>query len=131
MTPSQSSRSSRSHWKEQWKWIMTTIERVFKQIDPKIFLQCFMEWTQLIAEIIQNGVIAIDGKTMRVSYDNVNGKKALHMVSAWFSETGITYGQVKTSEKSNEITAIPKLIALLDLTGQIVTTDAMLCKARH
>jgi predicted transposase YbfD/YdcC len=102
-----------------------TIERVFKQIDPKIFLQCFMEWTQLIAEIVQKGVIAIDGKTMRGSYDSVNGKKALHMVSAWFSETGITYGQVKTAEKSNEITAIPELIDLLDLTGQIVTTDAM------
>lgn len=102
-----------------------TIERIFKQIDPKIFLQCFMEWTQLIAKIVQNGIIAIDGKTMRGSYDDVNGKKALHMVSAWFSENGITYGQIKTSEKSNEITAIPELIALLDLTGQIVTMDAM------
>jgi predicted transposase YbfD/YdcC len=102
-----------------------TLERVFRQINPKMFLQCFMEWTEMIAAIVKGGVVAIDGKTMRGSHDSINGKKALHMVSAWFSESGLVFGQVKTTEKSNEITAIPELLDLLDLTGQIVTTDAM------
>ncbi len=103
-----------------------TIKRVFQAIDSKLFLQCFMEWTQLIAEKInKQGIVAIDGKTMCGSYDNSTGKKALHIVSAWFSETGMVLGQVKTYEKSNEITAIPELLDILNITGNIVTIDAM------
>ncbi len=102
-----------------------TIERLFSRMDPKIFLQRFMEWTQLVSEIMQGGIIAIDGKTMCGTYDNATGKKALHIVSAWFSETGLTLGQVKTFDKSNEITAIPELLQILDIAGQIVTIDAM------
>lgn len=102
-----------------------TFERVFKQINPKIFMKCFMEWTQIIAEIVKGGIIAIDGKTMCGSSDPITGKKALHIVSAWFSETGMVLGQVKTTEKSNEITAIPELLDILDITGCIVTIDAM------
>jgi predicted transposase YbfD/YdcC len=71
------------------------------------------------------GVIAIDGKTMRGTHDSSSGKKALHIVSAWFSETGMVLGQVKTSEKSNEITAIPQLLDILSIRGNIITIDAM------
>ncbi len=102
-----------------------TIERVFKQINPKIFMKCFMEWTQLVANIFKKGIIAIDGKTMCSTYDLATGKKALHIVSAWFSETDMVLGQVKTTEKSNEITAIPELLDILDIAGHIVTIDAM------
>lgn len=102
-----------------------TIERVFKQIDPKIFMKCFMEWTQIVANIIKRGIVAIDGKTMCGTFDSATGKKALHIVSAWFSETSMVLGQVKTTEKSNEITAIPELLDILDITGCIVTIDAM------
>lgn len=103
-----------------------TIKRAFQVIEPKAFLQCFMEWTQFLSEKINNaGVIAIDGKTMRSTYDDKNNKKALHIVSGWFSETGMVLGQVKTFEKSNEITAIPELLDILAVTGNIVTIDAM------
>lgn len=121
--------------KEQWlkKYITLengvpshdTFERCFSWMDPKIFLQCFMEWTMLVSKIVKGGIVAIDGKTMRGTADELNGKKALHIVSAWFSETGMVLGQVKTSEKSNEITAIPELLDILDFTGCIVTMDAM------
>jgi len=66
-------------------------------MDPKIFLQCFMEWTELVSKIVKCGVVAIDGKTMRGTADELNGKKALHIVSAWFSETGMVLGQVNPS----------------------------------
>ncbi len=102
-----------------------TIERCFSWINPKIFLQCFMEWTAMVSQVIKGGIVAIDGKTMRGTADESNGKKALHVVSAWFSETGMVLGQVKTHEKSNEITAIPELLDLLDVTGCIVTIDAL------
>lgn len=84
-----------------------------------------MEWTQLVSDIMEGSIVAIDGKTMCGSHDKAAGKKALHIVSAWFSETGLSLGQAKTSEKSNEITAIPELLAILDITGQIVTIDSM------
>ncbi len=102
-----------------------TFERCFSWMDPKIFLQCFMQWTMLVSKIVKGGILAIDGKTMRGTADELNGKKALHIVSAWFSETGMVLGQVKTNEKSNEITAIPELLDILDITGCIVTIDAM------
>jgi len=102
-----------------------TIERAFKWIDPKMFLKSFTEWTEMVSEITKCGVVAIDGKTMRGTHDKINGKKALHIVSAWFSETGLVLGQVKTSEKSNEITAIPELLSIIDVTGCVVTIDAM------
>lgn len=102
-----------------------TIQRVFQWIPPKKFLQCFIEWTQMIACIAKGGIVAIDGKTMRRTFDSLTGKKALHIVSAWFSENKIVLGQYATDEKSNEITAIPELLDLLDITGCIVTVDAM------
>ena len=95
-----------------------------------------MAWTQAIAELLPGEVVAIDGKTARRSHDRAGGKGAMHLVSAWaaqntpVSSTGqaLTLGQVRTAEKSNEITAIPQLLDLLDLQGCTVTIDAMGCQ---
>jgi len=101
-----------------------TFGRVFARIDPKQFEACFFQWVQSISEEIQ-GVIAVDGKTLRRSHDRGKGKKALHMVSAWASENRMVLAQLATEEKSNEITAIPALLRQLALSGCIVTIDAM------
>lgn len=101
-----------------------TFGRVFARIEPKQFEACFLNWVQSLNEKI-TGVIAIDGKTLRRSHDAANGKKALHMVSAWASEARLVLAQVAVDEKSNEITAIPELLQLLVLEGCIVTIDAM------
>lgn len=104
-----------------------TFRRVFSQISPAAFQECFIGWVRDVAGTIK-GVIAIDGKTLRRSHDRVLGKKAIHMVSAWAAENNLVLGQVKTDEKSNEITAIPELLQLLDIKGCIVTIDAMGCQ---
>src|SRR5205807_5924194 len=82
------------------------------------------EWVRSLTESI-SGVVAIDGKTLRRSHDGATGKKALHLVSAWAAENRLVLAQLATEEKSNEITAIPKLLRMLDLSGCIVTIDAM------
>ncbi|MFU0801205.1 MAG: ISAs1 family transposase [Xylanivirga thermophila] len=105
-----------------------TIERVFDIIDPKQFEMCFMEWMREITNIKKGSVVAIDGKTMRGTIDKESGKKAIHIVSAWCSENKLVMGQVKTDEKSNEITAIPELLDMLFIKGAIVTIDAMGCQ---
>ena len=87
-----------------------------------------MEWSQGVAELLPGEVVAIDGKTTRRSHDTRGGKGPLHLVSAWASANTLTLGQVKTEEKSNEITAIPRLLELLELNGCIVTIDAMGCQ---
>jgi len=104
-----------------------TFRRVFARIAPSAFQECFIEWVRDVAGTIE-GVIAIDGKTLRRSHDRGIGKKAIHMVSAWAAENSLVLGQVKTDEKSNEITAIPELLKLLDIKGCIVTLDAMGCQ---
>jgi predicted transposase YbfD/YdcC len=101
-----------------------TFGRVFARIDPKQFEACFLHWVQSVSEEIK-GVIAVDGKTLRRSHDRADGKKALHMVSAWASENRMVLAQLATEEKSNEITAIPALLCQLALAGCIVTIDAM------
>jgi predicted transposase YbfD/YdcC len=83
---------------------------------------------QGVQEVTQGQVVAIDGKTVRHSYDKLSGRKAIHMVSAWASENRLVLGQVKVAEKSNEITAIPELLQTLALSGCIVTIDAMGCQ---
>jgi len=100
-----------------------TIERTFKWLDPKCFLQAFVKFTQMAMAQAGQGVIAIDGKTMRGTADDT--RKPLHIVSAWFSETKMVLGQVATDVKSNEITAIPALLEMLHVTNHIVTMDAM------
>ena len=87
-----------------------------------------MEAIQIVTE---GEIIAIDGKTLRRSRDKSSNKKAIHMVSAWGRENSMVLGQVKTEEKSNEITAIPKVLNLLDIKGFIVTIDAMGCQREH
>ena len=102
-----------------------TFRRVFERINPEVFERCFHRWVQSIVETVGAQVIPIDGKTLRGSYDREHKKSALHLVSAWASEHRLVLGQVKVSDKSNEITAIPALLELLDLAGCIITIDAM------
>lgn len=103
-----------------------TFERVFDRIDPQAFHQCFQSWVAAIAEKLNIKHIAIDGKTLRGSGSGKLGP--LHLVSAWATEQHLSLGQVATAEKSNEITAIPELLDLLELHGAIVTIDAMGCQ---
>jgi len=103
-----------------------TFERVFDRIDPSAFHQCFQKWVAALAEKLDIKHIAIDGKTVRGSGWNTLGP--LHLVSAWATEHHLSLGQVATAAKSNEITAIPELLELLDLHGAIVTIDAMGCQ---
>ena len=105
-----------------------TFGDVFSRLDSEQFQSCFMDWTREVARLAQGEVVAIDGKTVRRSHDRSRGKGAIHLVSAWASLNTMTLGQVKTDEKSNEITAIPRLLELLDLHGCIVTIDAMGCQ---
>ena len=105
-----------------------TIGRFFGLLDPEAFEACFSQWIEAACEHVDGEVVAIDGKTLRRSYDRHSNKAALHMVSAWASENGVALGQVKTEEKSNEITAIPELLEVLNVTGCIVTIDAMGCQ---
>ena len=92
-----------------------TFARVFGRLNPQQFQQCFLDWIKAINKITEGEVIAIDGKTLRHSYDKGDGKKAIHMVSAWATENRLALGQVKVDKKSNEITAIPELLKLLEL----------------
>jgi len=104
-----------------------TIGRFFRLVDPKAFENCFTQWMQTIVEQVQ-GVIAIDGKTICNSGDSFKGTKATHIVTAFAAENDIILGQLRTAEKSNEITAIPELLNSLVLKGCVVTTDAMGCQ---
>jgi predicted transposase YbfD/YdcC len=101
-----------------------TFNRVFAQLNPQELEHCFFDWVSHLVEAV-SGVIAVDGKTMRRSYDKKKGIKPLHMVSAWASENRLVLAQLATEKKSNEITAIPELLKILDLKGCIVTIDAM------
>ena len=94
-----------------------TFGNVFSRLDPERFQECFMEWSQGVAELLPGDVVAVDGKTARRSYDTRGGKGALHLVSAWTAVNTLTLGQVSTEEKSNEITAIPRLLERLELQG--------------
>ena len=115
-----------------------TFRRVISRIDPESFGECFLGWVRASADAVSSGeeseedsgaeLVAIDGKTLRGSYEDGDPKAAVHMVSAWASANEMVLAQLKTDDKSNEITAIPELLALLDLNGCIVTIDAMECQ---
>ena len=105
-----------------------TFNRVFSALDPEHFLACFVDWVQALQETTAGKVIGIDGKTLRASLDRAKGKNPLHVVSAWATENRLLLGQVAVDEKSNEITAIPKLLDVLEISGAIVTIDAMGCQ---
>ncbi len=102
-----------------------TFRRVFLLLDPIEFQACFNEWANNFRHAIARETIAIDGKTVCGSRDQALGRKAIHVVSAWATENKLVLGQIKVDEKSNEITAIPKLLELLDIAGCTVTLDAM------
>ena len=101
-----------------------TLSRVFSIIDSKKFLEIFMSWIKNIVE--NNGIhLSIDGKAIKSARDKINGSNTPYIVSAFLSDIGISVGQVKVDDKSNEITAIPELIQLLDIEGKIITIDAI------
>jgi predicted transposase YbfD/YdcC len=105
-----------------------TFGRVFARLKSEQFQQCFLEWIQAVSEVTGGQVIAIDGKVLRGSCDRVLGKAGIAMVSAWATANHPVLGQVKVDEKSNEITAIPKLLQVLEIAGCIVTIDAIGCQ---
>jgi len=102
-----------------------TFGRVFSLIDPEQFQVCFSKWIKEIVKSVTGDVIAVDGKCLRRSHDKSSNKSAIYMVSAWSHDNQLTLGQVKVDEKSNEITALPALLENLDITGSIITTDAL------
>lgn len=101
---------------------------IFAAINPAEFEKCLLSWITALHEITDGQVIAIDGKTLRRSFDASTNKAAIHMVSAWATANHISLGQVVVDAKSNEITAIPKLLELIDISGALVTIDAMGCQ---
>jgi predicted transposase YbfD/YdcC len=105
-----------------------TIGRVFSLLDSEHFIRCFLSWVQTIHQVTAGEIIGVDGKTVRASLDRAKGQNPLHVVSAWASANRVVLGQVMVDEKSNEITAIPKLLEMLELHGAIVTIDAMGCQ---
>lgn len=105
-----------------------TFRRVLGLLDQKQFAACLFRWTQALHVASGGKLVGIDGKTLRRSFAKKSGLKALHLVTAWASEHGLTLGQVACEEKSNEITAIPELLPLLHLKGRTVTIDAMGCQ---
>jgi len=105
-----------------------TIARIISRIDPEQFSECFVGWMRSVYESSQGEVIAIDGKTLRGSYSRDDRQATIHMVNAFACANKVVLGQVKTDEKSNEITAIPELIDLLDISGTLVSVDAMGCQ---
>jgi predicted transposase YbfD/YdcC len=105
-----------------------TIARVFARLDPEQMQHCFVSWIAAISQLSQGEIVAIDGKTVRGSYDRSSSQGAIHMVSAWASANRLVLGQRKVDEKSNEITAIPELLAVLAIAGCVVTIDAMGCQ---
>ena len=105
-----------------------TFRRVLSRLDPEELTQCFIAWTEALSEASGGDIVAIDGKTLRHSFDQATGQAAIHMVRAWASANRLVLGQLKVEEKSNEITAIPKLIPMLDIAGATVTIDAMGCQ---
>ena len=105
-----------------------TFGRVFALLDPEQFAACFTGWMAAVCQRLGLQQVAIDGKALRRSHDRGKGQAALHLVSAWSVENGLTLGQRAVDGKSNEITAIPALLQLLDVSGALVTIDAMGCQ---
>lgn len=102
-----------------------TFERTFARLRPEQLQQCFLNWVQAVFHLMGGQLINLDGKTLRGSYDRGGKQGMIHMVSAWASQNRLVLGQRKVNEKSNEITAIPELLKVLDLNGAVVSIDAM------
>lgn len=126
--------------KEQWFTELLGLEHgipshdtfgaVYAAIDTDLFSACFSRWVADLANITKGEVIAIDGKCLRRSVDKASKKAAIYMVSAWAQQNNLVLGQVKVDDKSNEITAIPKLLSRLDIAGAVITVDAMGCQKK-
>ena len=124
------------------KWLSTFLDltngipshdrfnQVLAAIRPAEFEKCLLNWISALHEISDGQIIAIDGKTLRRSYDRASSKSTIHMVSAWASANHVSLGQVVVDEKSNEIKAIPKLLQMLEIKGSLVTIDAMGCQVK-
>lgn len=123
------------HEREEWLRTFLTLENgipshdtfgdIFAALDPTVIQKCFMEWVETIREKISGEVVAVDGKSIRRSKDIPKNKRAVHIVSAWATQNRLILGEIATEAKSNEITAIPELLHMLNLHGCIVTIDAM------
>lgn len=107
-----------------------TFGRVFARMDPKQFQKCFLKWIRAIAKRTHRQIVSVDGKKLRRSHDRARGKDAMAMVSAWAVANRLVLGQRKVKNQSNEITAIPPLLRLLELAGGIVTLDALGCQTK-
>ncbi|QQZ27769.1 ISAs1 family transposase [Thiothrix subterranea] len=105
-----------------------TFGRVFALIDTQKFSECFSRWVADLCDLSEGEIIAIDGKCLRRSLDSASDKAAIYMVSAWATKNQLVLGQQRVDDKSNEITAIPKLLMQLNITGAVVTLDAMGCQ---
>ena len=105
-----------------------TFNRVFAALDPKEFLNCFLRWTQSLRETFSQEIVAVDGKALRRALNKDQSMK--YIVSAWAQSNGLVLGQLKVADKSNEITAVPELLRVLELSGCIVTIDAMGCQKK-
>lgn len=105
-----------------------TFNRLFSRLDPKAFETCFVAWTQQLQLLTQGEILAIDGKSVRRSFDAATGQRALHLVSVWATQARLVLAQQEVDEKSNEITAVPQLLEMLDLKGCVVTADALNCQ---
>lgn len=105
-----------------------TFRRVFGKLKPAEFQRCFWAWVESVQEQTKGEIVALDGKALRGTFERPTDKSAIRMVSAWATKNSLVLGQVKTAEKSNEITAIPRLLRLLEIEGCIVTIDAMGCQ---
>jgi predicted transposase YbfD/YdcC len=105
-----------------------TFDRVFARIDPLAFERCFTDWTTALVNHCKGLFVAVDGKTLRRSFKRAWSKTPVHLVSAFVSKNQVVLGQLATDSKSNEITAIPRLLAMMDLAGATVTIDAMGCQ---
>lgn len=107
-----------------------TFDRVFARLDPQEFERCFLSWVRAVAQRTQHQIVSIDGKKLRRSHDRMLGRRAIEMVSAWASANRLVFGEVKVGDRSTAVTAIPKLLRLLELTGCIVTLDAEGCQTK-
>lgn len=105
-----------------------TIERVIIAINPNEFHQCFINWVQSLFKSTSGELIAMDGKTSRGSYDTYKNQSPIHLVNAWSTLNGVVLGQYKVDDKSNEITALPKLLSMLQVKGCIISIDAIGCQ---
>lgn len=105
-----------------------TFNRVFAALDPKEFLDCFLRWTQSLRQAVAQEIVALDGKALRRALNQ--GQSLTYVVSAWAASNGLVLGQLKVADKSNEITAVPELLRVLELSGCIVSIDAMGCQKK-